>query len=435
MTFEKKESAPCVVAFSVKVDAEEVQPTYKKVLGMFLREASVPGFRKGKVPAAIVKDRFSGEITKECAGACFREFYPKAVKEAGLDVVHLQGVDERQFTPETGSAFTAQVEVKPKFDLPKYKKLAIKPGDVTVTDEQVGEHLESFRKAFAKFDDAKEGEAVGDGDFVQFDYAGFLDDGAQTPLSTVVPDLKAVCSAEGFWTQLEEGRFIPEILEALKGMKAGETKEDVKVTFPQENAPDALKGRACTYKITVKSFRRRTLPDDAAFAEAAKVESLDALRAQFREQMEKDAREAELANRRNQAMEQLLSKADFDVPPSLVARQTNSYLEDLAMRAQQQGVSGDYIDKNRDRIIADAENHAVRQVRLSYILLGIADAEKIEASEADITAGLEKIAAGSNGRMTVDDLRKQLAEQKQTEVYREQVRAEKALDFILAEAK
>ena len=105
------------------------------------------------------------------------------------------------------------------------------------------------------------------------------------------------------------------------------------------------------------------------------------------------------------------------------------------MRAQQQGVSGDYIDKNRDRIIADAENHAVRQVRLSYILLGIADAEKIEASDADITAGLEKIAAGSNGRMTVDDLRKQLAEQKQTEVYREQVRAEKALDFILAEAK
>ena len=435
MTFEKKESSPCVIAFSVKLDAEEVQPTYKKVLNMFLREVSVPGFRKGKVPMAVVKDRFSGDITKECAGACFREFYPKAVKEAELKVVNLQEVEEMQFAPETGCTFTAKVEVKPEFDLPKYKKLSIKPGDVTVTDAQVEERLESFRKAFAKFEDAKDGEVIGDGDFVQFDYAGFLDDGANTPLSEVVPDLKAVCSAEGFWTQLEEGRFIPEILESLKGMKVGETKEDVKVHFPQDNAPEALKGRTCTYKVTVKNFRRRALPADAAFAEAAKAESLDALRAQFREQMEKDAVAAELEGRRNQAIEQLLSKADFDVPPSLVQRQTHSYLEDLAMRAQYQGVSGDYIEKNRDRIIADAEEHAVRQVRLSYILLGIAEAEKLEVTDADVTAGLEKIAAGSNGRTTVDDLRKQLAEQRQTEVYREQVRAEKALDFILAEAK
>jgi trigger factor len=435
MTFEKKDSSPCVVAFSVTVDANEVQPTYKKVLGTFLREVSVPGFRKGKVPMAVVKERFQGDIVKECAGACFREFYPKAVKEAGLDVVSLQDVEEMQFTPETGCSFTAKVEVKPAFDLPKYKKLSIKPGEVSVTDAQVDEHLESFRKAFAKFEDAKDGEAVGDGDFVQFDYSGFLDDGTKTPLSEVVPDLKAVCSAEGFWTQLEEGRFIPEILEALKGMKAGEMKDDVKVTFPQDNAPDALKGRACTYTVAVKSFRRRALPDDAAFVEAAKAESLDAMRAQFREQMEKDARAAELEGRRNQAIEQLLAKADFDVPPSLVQRQTHSYLEDLAMRAQYQGVSGDYIEKNRDRIIADAETNAARQVRLSYILLGIADAEKIEATDADVAAGLEKIAAGSNGRTTVEDLRRQLAEQNQTAIYREQVRAEKALDFVLAQAK
>jgi trigger factor len=435
MTFEKKDSSPCVVAFSVTVDANEVQPTYKKVLGTFLREVSVPGFRKGKVPMAVVKERFQGDIVKECAGACFREFYPKAVKEAGLDVVSLQDVEEMQFTPETGCSFTAKVEVKPAFDLPKYKKLSIKPGEVSVTDAQVDEHLESFRKAFAKFEDAKDGEAVGDGDFVQFDYSGFLDDGTKTPLSEVVPDLKAVCSAEGFWTQLEEGRFIPEILEALKGMKAGEMKDDVKVTFPQDNAPDALKGRACTYTVAVKSFRRRALPDDAAFVEAAKAESLDAMRAQFREQMEKDARAAELEGRRNQAIEQLLAKADFDVPPSLVQRQTHSYLEHLAMRAQYQGVSGDYIEKNRDRIIADAETNAARQVRLSYILLGIADAEKIEATDADVAAGLEKIAAGSNGRTTVEDLRRQLAEQNQTAIYREQVRAEKALDFVLAQAK
>jgi len=435
MKFETKESSPCVMALSVKAEADETKAPYQKVLNVFMREASIPGFRKGKVPLNIIKQKFQQEIAHECQQACFSEFYPKALKESGLDAVNLQNVTDVLFTPETGFSCTALVEVKPTFDLPKYKKLAIKAGDATVTDEQVTERVESFRKAFAKFEDAKEGDAIAEGDFVQFDYAGALDDKAKTPLAEVAPDQKAVCGATGFWTQLEEGRFLPEILDALKGMKAGETKDDVKVKFPKDNAPEALKGKKCVYTITVKGFRRRTLPDDATFAADAKAESLDALRAQIREQMEKDAAAAELENRKGQAIELLLKKADFAVPPSLVQRQIQSYLQDLAQRAQYSGMSADYIEQNRDKILADAEANAVRQVRLSYILLGIAKAENIEATDADVNAGLEKMAAGSNGKTTAADLLKQLQEHDQVDLYKEQLRAEKAIDLILSEAK
>ncbi len=435
MKFETKESSPCVMALSVKAEADETKAPYQKVLNVFMREASIPGFRKGKVPLNIIKQKFQQEIAHECQQACFSEFYPKALKESGLDAVNLQNVTDVLFTPETGFSCTALVEVKPTFDLPKYKKLAIKAGDATVTDEQVTERLESFRKAFAKFEDAKEGDAIAEGDFVQFDYAGALDDKAKTPLAEVAPDQKAVCGATGFWTQLEEGRFLPEILDALKGMKVGETKDDVKVKFPKDNAPEALKGKKCVYTVTVKGFRRRTLPDDATFAADAKAESLDALRAQIREQMEKDAAAAELENRKGQAIELLLKKADFAVPPSLVQRQIQSYLQDLAQRAQYSGMSADYIEQNRDKILADAEANAVRQVRLSYILLGIAKAENIEATDADVNAGLEKMAAGSNGKTTAADLLKQLQEHDQVDLYKEQLRAEKAIDLILSEAK
>lgn len=435
MKFETKESSPCVMALSVKAEADETKAPYQKVLNVFMREASIPGFRKGKVPLNIIKQKFQQEIAHECQQACFSEFYPKAIKESGLDAVNLQNVTDVLFTPETGFSCTALVEVKPTFDLPKYKKLAIKAGDATVTDEQVTERLESFRKAFAKFEDAKEGDAIAEGDFVQFDYAGALDDKAKTPLAEVAPDQKAVCGATGFWTQLEEGRFLPEILDALKGMKAGETKDDVKVKFPKDNAPEALKGKKCVYTVTVKGFRRRTLPDDATFAADAKAESLDALRAQIREQMEKDAAAAELENRKGQAIELLLKKADFAVPPSLVQRQIQSYLQDLAQRAQYSGMSADYIEQNRDKILADAEANAVRQVRLSYILLGIAKAENIEATDADVNAGLEKMAAGSNGKTTAADLLKQLQAHDQVDLYKEQLRAEKAIDLILSEAK
>lgn len=435
MKFETKESSPCVMALSVKAEADETKAPYQKVLNVFMREASIPGFRKGKVPLNIIKQKFQQEIAHECQQACFSEFYPKALKESGLDAVNLQNVTDVLFTPETGFSCTALVEVKPTFDLPKYKKLAIKAGDATVTDEQVTERVESFRKAFAKFEDAKEGDAIAEGDFVQFDYAGALDDKAKTPLAEVAPDQKAVCGATGFWTQLEEGRFLPEILDALKGMKAGETKDDVKVKFPKDNAPEALKGKKCVYTVTVKGFRRRTLPDDATFAADAKAESLDALRAQIREQMEKDAAAAELENRKGQAIELLLKKADFAVPPSLVQRQIQSYLQDLAQRAQYSGMSADYIEQNRDKILADAEANAVRQVRLSYILLGIAKAENIEATDADVNAGLEKMVAGSNGKTTAADLLKQLQEHDQVDLYKEQLRAEKAIDLILSEAK
>ena len=435
MKFETKESSPCVMALSVKAEADETKAPYQKVLNVFMREASIPGFRKGKVPLNIIKQKFQKEIAQECQQACFSEFYPKALKESGLDAVNLQNVTDVLFTPETGFSCTALVEVKPTFDLPKYKKLAIKAGDATVTDEQVTERLESFRKAFAKFEDAKEGDAIAEGDFVQFDYAGALDDKAKTPLAEVAPDQKAVCGATGFWTQLEEGRFLPEILDALKGMKVGETKDDVKVKFPKDNAPEALKGKKCVYTVTVKGFRRRTLPDDATFAADAKAESLDVLRAQIREQMEKDAVAAELENRKGQAIELLLKKADFAVPPSLVQRQIQSYLQDLAQRAQYSGMSADYIEQNRDKILADAEANAVRQVRLSYILLGIAKAENIEATDADVNAGLEKMAAGSNGKTTAADLLKQLQEHDQVDLYKEQLRAEKAIDLILSEAK
>ena len=435
MKFEKKESSPCVVALSVKADAEDIKGEYQKVLNAFLRQGVIPGFRKGKVPLPVIKQKFQQEIADESKQACFRAFYPKALKESGLEeiAVNLQDVTDVLFTPEIGFSFTAHVEVKPTFDLPKYKKLAIKKGDVSVSDEQVTDRVESFRRAFAKFEDAKDGDTIGDGDFVQFDYSGTLADKAKTPLADIVPDQKAICSATGFWTQIEEGRFLPEILDALKGMKAGESKDDVAVKFPKDAAPDPLKGKKAIYTIAVKSFRHRILPDDETFVKDAKAENMDALRKQFREQMEKDAVAAELEARKNQAIELLLKKSDFDVPPSLVQRQVQAYLQDLAQRAQYSGMSADYIEQNRDQILADAESNATRQVRLSYILLGIAKAENLEVTDADVTAGIDKMAA-ANGK-PADEIRKQMVEADHIDLYKEQLRAEKALDFVLAEAK
>ena len=150
------------------------------------------------------------------------------------------------------------------------------------------------------------------------------------------------------------------------------------------------------------------LPDDKALAEAAKAESIDDLQKRIRTEMETEAADAELANRRNQAVELLLKKADFDVPPCLVQRQTEIQLDSIARRAQYSGLPADYFEKNRDAILAEAHNAAIRQVRLSYILHGIADEEKIDPSEEDLAKAIESIVSSSSKPTTAEEVRKQL---------------------------
>ena len=197
------------------------------------------------------------------------------------------------------------------------------------------------------------------------------------------PEAKIVAEGKGFWTQVEEGRFLPEILDAVKGMKAGEKKEGIKAKFDKDAAPESLKGKKAVYELTLKSFRRRVLPTDAEFVEKAKAESLEKLVATVRESLEKQMAQQEEARRENEAVEALLKKADFDVPQSQVRRAMDGILHQLAERAQYSGLPADYFEKNRDQILKDAEENGTKQVRLWYLIDAIAKAENIEAKDEE----------------------------------------------------
>ncbi|MGN0832824.1 MAG: trigger factor [Kiritimatiellia bacterium] len=379
MKTSSKSQDKCQVRLSVALDADEMKAIVKDVEKVFMREAQLPGFRKGKVPLQVIRKQFASGLKQETERAMFQRNYADAVKAEGLDEVGLVDVQELAFDDKGGS-FVAVVEVKPTFKLPTYKGLKVEFKDVKISDEEVGEQIERLRAAYAKYEDAKEGEAVGAGDFVQIDYEGMV---GKKKILEINPEAKIVGEGKGFWTQVEEGRFLPEILDAVKGMKAGETKEDVKAKFDKETAPEGLKGEKATYTVTLKSFRRRILPTDAEFVEKAKAESMEKLTATTREAMEKRAVEQESVRRENEAVELLLKKVDFDVPQSQVRRAMDGYLQELAQRAQYSGLNAEYFEKNRDKILKDAEDAATRQVRLWYVIDAIATAEKIEAKDEE----------------------------------------------------
>lgn len=377
MKTDTKKLDKCQVKLVVTLDAEEAAACVKEVEKAFVKEARLPGFRPGKAPIELIRKQFAAQIKDEVQRTMFRRHYADAIKAEGVEEVALADVQDVK-CDATGGGFTAIVDVKPVFKLPTYKGLKIAPANAKVEDSAVAEQIERLRAAYAKYEDAKEGESVAAGDFVQIDYSGTVDG---KPILEVAPDAKIVASGTGFWTQVEEGRFLPEILDAVKGMKAGETKAEVKASFSKESAPEPLKGKKAVYTVTLKAFRRRVLPTDAEFAEKAKAESIEALTKSIRESMEKQAVEQEAARRENEAVELLLKKVDFDVPQSQVHRAMDGYLNQLAQRAQYAGLTAEYFEQNRDKILKDAEENATKQVRLWYVVDAIAEAEKIEAKD------------------------------------------------------
>lgn len=384
MKTESKKLDKCQVELNVTLDAEEVKAIVKEVEKAFMREARLPGFRPGKVPLELIRKNFAEGLKQEIERAMFQKNIAEAVKAEKLDEVGIADVRDMKHG-EAGGGFTAVVEVKPTFKLPAYKGVKLGKSDAKVEDKAVEEQLQRLRTAYAKYEDAKEGETVAAGDFIQIDYTGTVDG---KPIAEIAPEAKVVASGTGFWTQVEEGRFLPEILEAVKGMKAGETKEGVKAKFDKEVAPEGLKGAKAVYTVTLKAFRRRVLPTDAEFVEKAKAESLEKLTETVRGQMEREAARQEAERRENEAVEALLKKADFDVPGSQVRRAMDGYLKQLAERAQYAGLTQEYFDRNREKILKDAEEAATRQVRLWYIIEAIAREEKIEAGEgADADLG------------------------------------------------
>lgn len=389
-----KDLGKCKVELTVEVDADEAKALVKDVEKVFLREAKLPGFRPGKVPIELIRKEFAESLKQETERSMFQKNYAQAVKAESVEEVALVNVKDVSCTADGGS-FTAEIDVKPKFKLPTYKGLKVSSKDTTVKDSEVEETVERMRKAYAKTVDATADDVAAEGDFVQIDYSGTV---KGKSILEINAEAKFVAEGKGYWTQIEEGRFLPEILDALKGMKIGETKEDVKAKFDKESAPEGLKGEKAVYVVTLKALRKRVLATDEELVEKTKSESMEKYVASIRENMEKQAVAMEARRREEEAIELLLKKVDFDVPETLVEREKNNSLMEFAQQAQYAGLDAEYFKNNRDKIMKEAEEGAIKRIRLWYILQAIATAEKIEASDEELgKKAIEFVLANAKG--------------------------------------
>ncbi len=417
---------PCRVKVMVKAEADETRKDYEEVLNVFMKNARVPGFRIGKVPRDIIKRDFHKELTEEVQRRLFRDLYAKALEQEGVKMVSLVDVGDMLFSPETGILFSMVVDVRPQFDLPKYKKIPVTFDEPAVTEEMVDRHIAIMRKDSVSFVDADESHLIAEGDLVCIDFRGEVDG---RPIADLAEDARALSSGEKFWLHLEEGRFMPEILGALNGMRLNESKEGVEVVFGADYPLEALRGKRAVYGFAVKAVKAARLPDDQELIKKRNVESMDCLRESCRKKLFEMEKLMAEHRREKEVEEHLLKKADFDLPESQVNDEIRLALDRMLHEAHYRGLKREDLEKNRDAIVGSATETAKRSLRLRYLLGGIAEQEGIAVSEEETDREIAKLA--EHMRMKPEQLRAKMEKEDRLGGFRERIRDDKVVRFIL----
>lgn len=416
------------VKLEVEVSSEELQEAFDKRLKQLSKEVRVPGFRPGKVPASMLRQRLGEEaIITDTVENTMNDWFVAAALEAGIDPVDRPQIDVGDDVPELGKPFnfTATVTVMPEVELGEYKGVEAVKEPVEVTDDEVEAQFQRLRNEFAELRPV-EGRQVQRGDFLAVDFSATRD-------GEPVDDL----AATDFVFEVGTGRLFPEIELQAHGMSMDEERT-FKFTPPAAMVGEELGGKEVDFTIKVKDIKEKVLPpvNDKWASEVSEFETLLELRQEIREKLQ-GAKTYQAEQRfRSLAVQAAVDNATLDLPDVVVTEQAQEMAIDFTKSLASQG--GDiraYLQAtgiNAEQMIEDMKPQAARNVKTGLVLDAVAKAEGIEATDEDISAAVAQMAAAA--RTDAQALEENLRKTDRLDPIKWQVVREKAADFIAANA-
>lgn len=370
----------CKRRLAVEAPAEVVQQAWERAYGRVQKRASLPGFRRGHVPRSLVKLHFADDVRREVAESLIPDVYRRALDEARIDPVDEPDLRDLRLEEGVPLSFVAVVEVKPAIALGEYRGLEIRHAPAPVTDADVEEALGHMREQHAEYRTVERPAATGD--LVVVDY-------------TLTPEGHDATQATGYRFVVGSGSVLPEIDEAVVGTKAGEERE-IGVRFAEDHRVESLRGRGGTARFTVTEVKEKVLPalDDDFAKSLGEFDTLDALRAEVRRQLEARREADERRDLEDKLVDALLAGHDFAVPEAMVTRQSAHLVEHARERLRRQGVDPDRV-LDYPKMLAEVRPGAERAVRRALLLEAIADVEQVAPGEAEIDAEIERLARAS----------------------------------------
>lgn len=418
----------CVVNLQVELPADQVSREWESVAKDFQRHARIPGYRPGKAPQAIIDSRFAKDIREELEKKLLRESINEAIKQKNLRVLSVSKVEDITIGDDKTMRFRASVVTAPEFELPDYSSIPVDAAKRPVTDEDIQKWLEQFREPHASFE-AVEGRALAMGDYAVLTYEGKIGDQL---LSEALPKAPAqLLGRRNAWVFMDEGTLIPGFAKAIDGMAIDEERTftlDVPADFPLVD----LRGTSVTYSTTLHGINSKQLPplDDALADKIDPGKTLEALRTEMRERLEKMADGQFENTKRNGAIKHLLSHVQCELPAQAVEREVSGILREIVEENQGRGVSDEELRSHQDELVGVAQQSARDRVRANFLLLRIAEKEKIQISETDMLMAVSEMSR--RYEIPVKKLVKDLSARDGFGPLREQILMGKALDLIAA---
>jgi trigger factor len=370
--------APCKKLLRVELDAKVVDETFEAIGKDFQKQASLPGFRPGKAPRAMVEKKYEAEIKDEAKRKLIGDNYRKAIEEKKLRVIAAPDIEEIQFGRGQNLQFAATVETAPEFELPDYKGLVAKREIKSVADADVARAMDLLRGQHAKFETVA--RELKTGDVAVVNYSGMSDG---RPLTDFAPTAKGLTEQKNFWIEATPNSFIPGFAEQLVGAKAGD-KRTVTINFPADFVTKELVGKTGVYEVELVEVKEKVLPPvDEEFAKKYGAENLEKLTAGVRLDLENELKHSQQKSVRGQIVQALLQRVNFDLPESAVANETRNVVYDIVRQNSQRGVGRELIEKQKDEIYSMAAGSAKDRVKLAFLVQRIAEQEKVAVTQEE----------------------------------------------------
>jgi trigger factor len=369
-----EELSPTRVRLSVEVSFEELKPSLDKAYKEVAQQARIPGFRPGKVPPRVIDMRIGrGAVLSEAVNDALPGFYSKAVEEAEVFALGNPDVEITQLEDGKELSFTAEVDIRPKFELPDMTSLSVTVDNAVVTPDDVEEYLSSLCERFASLKTVT--RAAADGDYTTIDLSAAVDGEA-------VDDAQA----SGLSYQVGSGTMLDGLDEAIAGLEAGQS-----ATFASELAGGAAAGQQADVTVTVGSVKAKELPElDDDFAQlASEFDTLGELRADTRKQLERVKKLQQATQARDKAVEALVDSIDIPLPEKIVEHEAHHARENVENQLTQIRMEmADYltsIEKTEEEFDADLQEQSARSVKVGFVLDELSRVENLSVNQAELS--------------------------------------------------
>ncbi len=420
--------APCKKLLRVEVEAKAVDEAFDSTAKEFQKQASLPGFRPGKAPRAMVLKKYESDIKDEVKRKLIGDAYRRAVDEKKITVVGHPDIEEIQFGPGQALQFAATIETAPEFPLPDYKGLPVKREVKSVTEADVERALKLLAQQHVKFETVPRELRLGD--IAVVNYTGTCDG---KPITDIAPGAKGLAEQKNFWVDIAPETFLPGFADQLVGARAGE-KRTVNTDFPANFATPELAGKTGVFDVELVEVKEKVLPPlDDAFAKKYGAENLEKLHEGVRRDLENELKYSQSRAVRGQLVQGLLGRVNFDLPETAVAHETRNVVYDIVRENSQRGVGRDVIEKQKDEIYSAATRSAKERVKLSFLIQRIAEQEKIAVTEEEAVRRAQTLAAMY--QIPLDKFIKDLQKRNGVMELYDQVAHEKVLAFLEQNAK